>query len=57
LVKEFEFIQCEYHTHENYIGCPMLTELVDYLKPFGFEVIGSEDSGEEWGDVLFKKVK
>jgi FkbM family methyltransferase len=57
LVKEFEFIQCEYHTHENYIGCPMLTELVEYLKPFGFEVIGSQDSGEEWGDVLFKKVK
>jgi len=57
LITNFEFIQCEYHTHENYIGCPMLSELVDYMKDFGFEVIGKEDSGEEWGDVLFKKMK
>jgi len=27
------------------------------MKDFGFEVIGKEDSGEEWGDVLFKKMK
>jgi hypothetical protein len=56
LITNFEFIQCEYHTHENYIGCPMLPELENYLSTFGFKVIGKEDSGEEWGDILFQRL-
>jgi FkbM family methyltransferase len=55
MITAFEYILCEYHTHENFIGCPMVEDLIKYLRPFGFEEVTRTDSGEEWGDILFKR--
>lgn len=55
MISKFEYIVCEYHTHENYIGCPMVEDLILYVKQFGFEEVTRADSGEEWGDILFKR--
>ena len=55
LISKFEYILCEYHTHENYIGCPMVGDLIKYVSQFGFEEVTRTDSGEEWGDILFKR--
>jgi len=54
-ITHFKYILCEYHTHENYIGCPQVQDLISYLKQFGFTEIAREDSGEEWGDILFER--
>lgn len=55
LINKLEYIVCEYHTHENYFGCPMVEDLINYVKQFGFEEVVRADSGEEWGDILFKR--
>jgi FkbM family methyltransferase len=55
-VSHFDYILAEYHTFENYIGCPMVDDLILFLKQFGFKEVVRVDSGEKWGDILFEKV-
>jgi len=55
LIVNFDYILAEYHTFENYMGCPKVEDLVIFLKQFGFQEIVRVDSGEEWGDILFEK--
>lgn len=38
------------------IGCPMVDDLVLFLKQFGFREVDRVDSGEKWGDILFEKL-
>jgi FkbM family methyltransferase len=55
-LKGFKFLYLECNRAELYKGCPMVEELDEYVKPFGFERVETKWTGNGWGDcVMIKK--
>ena len=54
-LEKIDYILCEVNRAELYKGCPMYTEIEEYLSNFGFkcEVINWE--GYTWGDAFYVK--
>jgi hypothetical protein len=45
----------EVNRDEVYKGCPMVEELDDYLKEYGFERVETTWDGVTWGDAFYVK--
>ena len=50
-------ILTECHKEPTYHNAPMLQEIVDYLKPHGFELVMEKMTHHLWGEALFVKRK
>jgi FkbM family methyltransferase len=47
------WVYCEVNDRELYRGCPMLTEIDEYLAAHGFERKALEMTRHHWGDALY----
>ena len=50
-----DYIMTEVNRDEVYKGCPMVEELDDYLKVYGFERVETFWAGGTWGDAFYIK--
>ena len=55
VLKNIDYILCEVNRAELYKGCPMINEIDEFLKQFGFERIVTSWDGQTWGDAFYKK--
>jgi FkbM family methyltransferase len=56
-LKNVDYIMSEINRAEVYKNCAKLQELIEYLKPYGFELVEQTWDGNTWGDGLFIKNK
>jgi FkbM family methyltransferase len=56
VLKQVDYILCEVNRAELYQGCPMVEQIDDYLKQYGFTRIVTSWDGQTWGDALYGKV-
>jgi len=54
-LKHIDYIMTEVNRDEVYKNCPMVGELDDFLKPYGFERVETTWDGMTWGDALYVK--
>ena len=54
-LEKIQLIIAEVNRDEMYEGCPMIEDIDDYVKEFGFERIAVEWQSESWGDALYVK--
>lgn len=54
-LQNIEYILCEVNRAELYKGCPMVEQIDEFLKQFGFQRIVTSWDGQTWGDALYKK--
>ena len=52
-----EYIMTEVNRAEVYKGCPMVSELDDFLSEYGFVRVETSWAGYTWGDALYVKRK
>lgn len=52
-----DYIMTEVNRGEVYKNCPMVEELDEYLKPYGFERVETTWDGVTWGDAFYIKTK
>jgi FkbM family methyltransferase len=52
-----DYIMAEINRDEVYENCAKINELVEFLKPYGFELVEQDWAGYTWGDGLFIKIK
>ena len=50
-----DYIMTEVNRDEVYKGCPMVEELDDFLKVYGFERVDTTWDGITWGDAFYVK--
>ena len=55
VLKNIDYILCEVNRAELYKVCPMINEIDEFLKQFGFERIVTSWDGQTWGDAFYKK--
>jgi FkbM family methyltransferase len=55
LIENFDYIYTEVNTNEVYKGCPLLSDIDEYLSNFGFKREVTEITGWNWGDALYVK--
>jgi len=55
LLNDFKWIYLEVNRAELYKGCPMYTEVFEYLKQFGFTETETKWTNHGWGDSLLTK--
>ncbi len=48
----FKYLYLEVNKAELYKGCPMIEELDEYVKPYGFERVETKWTGNGWGDCF-----
>lgn len=51
-----DIIYLEVNERELYLGCGLVTEIDEFLKPFGFLRVETEMSRHAWGDACFVKL-
>lgn len=51
-LKGFKYLYLECNRAELYKSCPMVEELDEYVKPFGFERVETKWTGAGWGDCF-----
>lgn len=57
-VKYAKYLYLEVNKAELYVGCPLIEELDEYLKPYGFSRVETEWAGNtNWGDAFYIKHK
>lgn len=56
-LKTIDYIMTEVNRGEVYKNCPMVEELDEYLKPYGFERVETTWDGVTWGDAFYIKTK
>lgn len=56
-LESVDYIMSEVNRDEVYQGCVKINELIDFLKPFGFEMVEQDWAGQTWGDAFFIKNK
>lgn len=49
----FKYLYLEVNRAPLYVGCPMVEEIDEYLKPFGFERVETKWTGAGWGDGFY----
>jgi len=52
-----DYIMAEINRDEVYKDCTHINELIEFLKPYGFELVETNWAGREWGDGFFIKKK
>lgn len=52
-----DYIMAEINRDEVYEDCAQLDELIEFLSPYGFELVETNWAGREWGDGFFIKRK
>lgn len=56
LLDQFNFAYLEFNRNELYKGCPLLPELIDFMKVKGFVFRELKDSGSHgWGDLFMTR--
>jgi len=56
-LKNIDYIMSEINRDEVYENCAKISELVEFLNPYGFELVEQDWAGHTWGDGLFIKIK
>jgi FkbM family methyltransferase len=56
LIGRFDFIYSEVNEKELYKGCPMISEIDEYLNKFGFKRIQTLMTLHGWGDAIYQKI-
>jgi len=54
-LNKIQLIIAEVNRDEVYEGCPMIEDIDEYLKEFGFQRIATQWQSESWGDALYLK--
>jgi FkbM family methyltransferase len=54
-LNSIDYIMTEVNRDEVYKGCPMVEELDEFLKPYGFERVETTWDGVTWGDAFYVK--
>jgi FkbM family methyltransferase len=54
-LKHIDFIVAEVNRNEVYEGCPMINEIDEFLKNFGFTNVYTFWQSASWGDALYVK--
>tara|TARA_A100001201_G_scaffold8941_2_gene13492 strand:- start:1111 stop:1752 length:642 start_codon:yes stop_codon:yes gene_type:complete len=54
-LEKIQLIIAEVNRDEMYEGCPMIEDIDDYVKEFGFERVAVAWQSESWGDALYVK--
>ena len=54
---KIDYIMSEINRDEVYENCARIEELVDFLTPYGFELVEQTWDGGTWGDGFFIKTK
>lgn len=54
-LKYIDYIMAEINRDEVYEGCAHINELINFLSPYGFELVETDWAGREWGDGFFIK--
>lgn len=52
---EVQWVYTEVNEAELYVGCPLVTELDEYLGAHGFERVATEMTRHGWGDALYSR--
>lgn len=60
MLAQFQFVKAEAADFESYIGCAVLSDLDEYLKPFGFREIArhpfaKREAGGTYWDVIWER--
>ena len=55
LLNDFDFIYCEVNEKELYVGCPLITDIDEYLNTFNFKRVLTNITGHGWGDAFYIK--
>jgi FkbM family methyltransferase len=54
-LEKIDYILCEVNRAELYKGCPMYTEIEEYLSRYGFKCEAINWEGYTWGDAFYVK--
>lgn len=54
-LEHIDYIMTEVNFAEVYKGCPLVEELDEFLKPYGFVRVETDKSGQTWGDSFYIK--
>jgi FkbM family methyltransferase len=54
-LEKVQYLLCEVNRAELYKDCPMVEQIDEFLKQFGFERIVTSWDGQTWGDAFYKK--
>ncbi len=59
-LKSIDYIMCEVHRNIeqkklDYINSPVIENIIDFLSPYGFELVDVDWAGISWGDAFFIK--
>lgn len=54
-LNQFKWLYLEVNRSELYLGCPMVEELDEYVKPYGFTRVETKWTGAGWGDGFYIK--
>ena len=54
-LNHIDYIMAEINRDEVYEGCAHINELIEFLSPYGFELVETDWAGREWGDGFFIK--
>lgn len=57
LIRNLSFIYTEVNTASIYKNCAMISELDEYLLPFGFKRMETHMTEYEWGDAFYVKIR
>jgi len=56
-LNNIDYIMTEVNNDEVYKNCPMVEDLDNFLKTYGFERVETTWDGVTWGDALYVKIK
>jgi len=56
-LNNIDYIMSEINRDEVYENCSKIGELIEFLRPYGFEMVEQDWAGGTWGDGLFIKKK
>jgi FkbM family methyltransferase len=54
-LEKIQLIIAEVNRDEMYEGCPMIEDIDDYVKDFGFKRVAVEWQSASWGDAIYAK--
>jgi hypothetical protein len=56
-LNNIDYIMSEINRAEVYENCAKIDELINFLSPYGFELVEEDWAGNTWGDGFFVKRK
>lgn len=52
-----DYLMTEINRDEVYENCARIEQLIEFLKPYGFQFVEQDWGGQTWGDGFFVKIK